>query len=426
MLKVGFGQADITPAVEGSFIGSVQRKPITGVHDPLLAVACVIDDGVTPLALVGIDSGVIQRETADAAQQLIAQQTGIPRDNVIISASHTHQGGPVMTLFYAEADPAYVQRVARGIATAVVDAWNARRESAIGSGFGRVAGIHFNRRFLMRDGREVTHPGKLNPQIVRPAGPIDEKVNVLAARDLAGEITGLVVHFGCHCTTTEDGTEFSADYVHYLRQHLIHKFPRATVVFLLGACGDITQIDNQSATIEKGHAHADFMGQTLASGVAGAIAQIEWKADVACRTTRQSVSIPIREGDACPPPAIGLGRGELWEKIYRHEAEQLATIRAATPAVDCAVHAVSLGDLAIVTNGAELFCQPALNIQQASPFAQTWVVTLTNEYRGYVPTATAMYAGGYEPRTARSSFLAINAAQVLVQTSLAALAQIKA
>jgi hypothetical protein len=290
-----------------------------------------------------------------------------------------------------------------------------------------VTGIHFNRRFLMRDGREVTHPGKLNLQMVRPAGPIDEKVGVLAARDPAGEIIGLVVHFGCHCTVTEDGTEFSADYVHYLRQHLMRKFPRATVVFLLGACGDITQIDNQSAKIEKGHVHADFMGQTLASAVAGAIAQIEWKADVACRTTRQSVSIPIREGDACPPPAIGLGRGELWEKIYRHEAEQLTTIRAATPAIDCAVHAIRLGDdLAIVTNGAELFCQPALDIQQASPFAQTWVATLTNEYRGYVPTASAMYAGGYEVRTARSSFLAINAGQTLVQTSLAALAEIKA
>src|ERR1700759_3946871 len=86
MLKVGFGQADITPPVEGSMIGSVHPRPITGVHDPLLATACVIDDGATPLALLGIDAGVIQRETADAACQRIEQQTGIPLQNVIISA----------------------------------------------------------------------------------------------------------------------------------------------------------------------------------------------------------------------------------------------------------------------------------------------------------------------------------------------------
>jgi hypothetical protein len=46
----------------------------------------------------------------------------------------------------------------------------------------------------------------------RPPGGSDRgKVNV-PPRDAAGEIIGLVVHFGCHRTVTEDGTEFSADY----------------------------------------------------------------------------------------------------------------------------------------------------------------------------------------------------------------------
>src|SRR5438046_2919664 len=111
-----------------------------------------------------------------------------------------------------------------------------RRDAQFAADFGRVTGIHFNRRFLMRDGREVTHTGKMNPDIVRPAGPVDEKVAVLAFRDAAsGRITGIVVHFGCHCTVTEDGTEYSADYVHYLREHLKRSFPGAAVVLLLGA-----------------------------------------------------------------------------------------------------------------------------------------------------------------------------------------------
>src|SRR5947207_11829356 len=244
MLQAGFAQADITPTPGRSQIGSLRRRVMSGVHDPLLACACVMDDGKTPLALVGVDAGVLQRDVADAAGQQIAAQTAILADHVIISASHTHQGGPTHSVFYAEADTAYGLRVAEAIATAVTQAWQARRGASVAADFGRVTGIHFNRRFLMRDGREVTHPGKMNPEIVRPAGPVDDKVGLLAFRDAAsGNVAGVVVHFGCHCTVTEDGNEYSADYVHYLREHLKRSFPGAAVVFLLGACGDVTQID---------------------------------------------------------------------------------------------------------------------------------------------------------------------------------------
>src|SRR5207249_7100236 len=114
--------------------------------------------------------------------------------------------------------------------------------------------------------------------------------------------------------------------------------------------------------------------------------------------------------DASDPPTLGLGSGEQWEKIYAREVEFVAKLRAATPKFECHLTALRLGDFAIVANGAELFCQPALDIQSASPVPKTWIVTLANEYIGYVPTANAHVAGGYEPRIARSSFLAADAA----------------
>jgi neutral ceramidase len=422
MLNVGFGQADITPQPGCSQTGSYRRRVMTGVHDPLLAVACVIDDGTAPAALVGIDAGVILRETADAAKQLIAERTAIPVDQVIISASHTHQGGPTLSTLYAEADPAYARVVAEGIAKAVADAWTARRDGAIAAGFGRVGGIHFNRRFLMRDGREVTHPGKMHLGIVRPAGPVDEKVGVLAFREAAsGAIAGVVVNFGCHCTVTEDGAEYSADYVYYLRERLRQAFPGAAVVFLTGACGDVTQIDNQKPTMEKGHAWAQSMGETLATEVQRVTTGLTFSSDAGLCFVTTVAAVGIRDRDACDPPTLGLGSGDEWERIYAREAALMAQRRAQTPRVDCRVTAVRIGDLAIVCNGAELFVQPALDIQSASPIAKTWVVTLANEYVGYVPTASAHCAGGYEVRLARSSFLAVDAAQQLIEASLRAL-----
>jgi hypothetical protein len=49
------------------------------------------------------------------------------------------------------------------------------------------------------------------------------------------------------------------------------------------------------------------------------------------------------------------------------------------------------------------------------------VASLANEWIGYVPTAQAFVSGGYEPRTARSSKLALDAGQRILETSLKAL-----
>jgi hypothetical protein len=47
--------------------------------------------------------------------------------------------------------------------------------------------------------------------------------------------------------------------------------------------------------------------------------------------------------------------------------------------VECEILDLRVGELAIVSSGAELFCRPALNIQQAAPWARTWVTILVND-----------------------------------------------
>src|SRR5438105_2904946 len=117
MVKVGFAQADMTPKV-GLLVGSYARRAMTGVHDPLLASACVIDAGSSAVALVGVDAGVIDRDTAGKSRALVTQLTGIAEQNILIGASHTHTGGPVLSLFNGQSDPDYLAQIASAIASA--------------------------------------------------------------------------------------------------------------------------------------------------------------------------------------------------------------------------------------------------------------------------------------------------------------------
>ena len=432
MFQVGFGSSDITPDVGMNIPGGFLPNAGKGVRDHRLqAVATVLSDGKTTLALVGVDSLFIGKGTVAACRQAIVKATKIPAENILIGASHTHSGGPLEFCFSNDGDPKYVQRVVSGVTEAVSEASRALHAAELAIGTGVAEGISFNRRFLMRDGREITHPGKpgtpYHDQIVAPTGPVDPEVGVLAVRSPRGKVRGLIVHFSCH-TTVVGGNLFSPDYVGYLRHHLRSIYgPQTPVCFLLGACGEVTQVDNQSTSVDFGPELAEMMGRRLATEAERTIRRAKWfdKGPLATHT----LSVPCRireEPDAereTPPFGLGSdGKDRIFGKIFDAERKLVAAERAKTPVLQCEVQAMRIGPLGIVTNGSELFVDFQLRIKKASRLPFTWVSTLTNEYIGYVPTAQAFAGGGYEPRTARSSKLAPDAGQRLVEGSLKALA----
>jgi neutral ceramidase len=427
MLHVGFAETDITPKLGSQSPGGMQSRRLNAVHDPLKAVAMVVQNDQAAVALVGIDALFITEGTTACAREAITAATKIPGSNVLIGASHTHGGGPVATCFESEADPDYAGLVAKRVAEPVISAYHSLHAAELGDGIGHEPSISFNRRFLMRNGRQATHPGKGNPEIVKPAGPIDPDVGVLAARAPDGELLGLFVNFACHLTVM-GGNGFTADYVYHLREALRrhYKKPALPVGFLLGAAGDVTQVDNRRAGREFGEEWSNLFGLALAAEVIQTVARMSWSKEAVIRVAQTLVPIAIREPRDGPaePPALGLGSGSVADKIYAHEREAVEKERARRPMIPCEVQAIRIGDLGIVTNGAEFFCQLGLDIKAASPLARTWVVSLANQWIGYVATPSAYYAGGYEPRTARSAKMAPWAGQALVEGSLAALGKV--
>ncbi len=446
MLQVGFGVGDITPEPGMEMPGGFFKRVGKGVRDPLLAVACVAYDGTTPVALVGIDALFITRPTVEHARRLIQKSTRIPGEHVLIGANHTHTGGPVASCLGCDENPAYTDQLARAIASAVTSAWNSLHLSELGVGVGKVQDIAFNRRFLMRDGREITHPGKPgtphHKDIVAPAGPVDPDVGVLAVRHLTpqppsspspgrrggpgGAVAGVVVHFTCHSTVV-GGDLFSPDYAGYLRKHLKAKFgPNVPVCFLLGPCGDITQVNNLSDKKEYGPEYSEMMGSKLAAEAIRVIGEMKWQKEASTAAGIETAALSIRgEPDADQErPPFGLGSGANIEEVYARERKLVAEERAKRPRLPTEVQALRIGPLGTVANGAEYFCEYGLRIKQCSALKPTWVVAYANDYIGYVPTAQAFVGGGYEPRTARSSKMAIDTGQRLVEVALEALAKV--
>jgi hypothetical protein len=105
--------------------------------------------------------------------------------------------------------------------------------------------VVFNRRFKLKSGKSATHPGKGNAEIIMPAGPVDPELGVIAAWNKNGKLIGCIVNYACHATCHDDGV--SADWIYYMEKVIQGAMGKnCNVVFLNGACGDVTQVDNQS------------------------------------------------------------------------------------------------------------------------------------------------------------------------------------
>src|SRR5690242_15909233 len=127
---IGTGACNITPNVGCQMAGFDARKGVAeGVHDELFSRALVIDDGATKTALVSVELLGIEGRLATRVRADSEKRPGIPAQNVVLAATHTHCGPTTFNHFYSQGqalDGEYLDKLANAIAASVEDAHAAR------------------------------------------------------------------------------------------------------------------------------------------------------------------------------------------------------------------------------------------------------------------------------------------------------------
>jgi hypothetical protein len=442
--KAGFAERDITPELGSEAPGGYGKAYHQSLHDPCKVRAAVFDDGRQRVALVGLDMLAIHRQTVLSVRQGIATKTGIGTQAILLGASHSHSSGPtfgvmpgeydhasdlVKRLAYQQstcADPKYLTRVEKAIVEAVTEANQKRVEVKAGLGKGIEDKVAFNRRFRMRSGLSVTHPGQMNPDIIEPAGPTDPEVGVLGAWDKKGKLLGCVVNFACHATTSPGG--ISANYVYYLEKVLQAYYGKETVVvFLNGASGDVTQVDNRNPFQNRaGDKWAEFVGAQLGAEALKVLLTMEGGelTPVAARskvlTMKRRAPAPDRVRRCLEIVQQDPRKTDHTELTFAKEIVLLDAKLAREPVAEVEVQAIQVGPALFLGDPAEYFCEFGLQMKAGSGFPFTFPVSLANGCVGYVPTEEAFgpHGGGYETRLTSYSNLEVTAGRRIVEASL--------
>ncbi|MCK5595043.1 neutral/alkaline non-lysosomal ceramidase N-terminal domain-containing protein [bacterium] len=412
MLKAGFSKIDITPnlgcCLQGHFDVRIAKK----IHDLLFAKAAVFDDGKNKICIVSCDLIGIGKDEVKLAREIIVKETGIPNKNIIICATHTHTGPTLIwkkdTTITHGVDEKWLEALPSNIASAAIQANCSVKKTRVACLSGEEHGVSFNRRFLMKNGKVVTNPGICNSDIVKPVGPIDPEVGVLAFGRDYNDIDGLIANFALH-TDTVDGYDVSADFPGVMNKLITNIIGDIGFVYTSGAMGDINHANVKRNPDKKYEyfEHASRIGRVLGSEVIKTVARMEkFRDDVTVSGERIQVKLPLKDYDES---SIRKAReivssktncaGQDWPGHMEEFLSSMGLLRAqglGKGEYATEITGIRIGDIAFVTVPCEYFVEFGLEIKKKSPFAKTFIIELGGDYLGYISRRESFEQGGYE------------------------------
>jgi len=428
IFKGGCGKVNITPPLGIPLIGSY-GKPSDDILDELYAKALVLDDGTNAVVIVSCDLLYTPlEEIAGPVRAIITDKTGIPEQNILVCATHTHSGPEVFTKskFRTPADsppPAidrsYLDTLVKKIAGSALIAYKDMQRVKIGAAKGPASEIVYNRRPKNKDGlvkmaftlppevratrKVVVDPdGEVRTTFVLPDdktewkfGPIDPEVCVLRIENMTGEILASLVNFGCHpvCIYPHLSTSISADYPAFVTD-VVEQAEGGLCLFTLGLAGDAVPFD-------RGLAQCRQIGRAVGGEALRRLQFVTTTDEITLSGMKKEIVFPAKKS--------------VPEKPVENNKDPDPIISE--------IQILRLGDIYILGLPGEVLVEVGLEIKKRAGLENLFIVTVSNDAIGYVCHSAAYDEGGYEPAGATN--LAKGAGEIMIEKSLELIDQIK-
>lgn len=399
-LRAGLARVDITPTTPVMLAGYASRKELSqGVHDPLFVRAVAFEQNQQRLVLVAVDNCGFYSATAEPLRRAVLTANGLKSSELFLCATHTHSA-PALGLDSPKSHSNNVQYT-QGLQGKLVEVVRQALENLgpieIGAGSGS-SPVGANRREAATD-----KEGKSKVILGRnPARMTDREVQVLKlVRPDTHNIAGVIFAYNTHSTALGGKNNIVSGDVHGLATQFLESYfgPAATATGFAGASGNIdpwyrvlSGFKTNNGWIPEPILLGTLLGEEVVH-VSDGIETVLTNATI--KTAWKTINVPGKSGD-----------------------EESTT--GATASMNITV--ATLGEIAFVGWGGEVFNEIGKAVKEHSPFRQTFVLTHCNGAAGYLPTSSSYSEGGYE---LQSSHFAPGADEVLIGETLSLLKALK-
>lgn len=418
MFEFGFAKEDITPVRGIALCGYFNPRPNKGVMDPLTVKAAIFRSEGDIAGIVSFDLCFIPRALVERFIKAVRDLGFDWADRILFCATHTHTGPYTTKCFDDYSDQAYLDTVVARTASAVKDAFANLAPAELFGTKTECNTLAYNRRFWMKNGSVLTNPGKMNPEIDRPEGPMDPEIPLFAVKQ-EGEYRFLLANIVNHTDTI--GTDFvSADWPgrmeHEIQHALGYDIPVMTIV---GAQGNINHFNITTPVDQTSYAEACRIGKGYAAVILSALYQLNKIEFSGIKVAVREMEVPYRQVtdeeyaeakrviEANKDAVMEAGRDFTSEDIAKKHpfvmkffAQMLADCRD-KPIAEKRVEmlmSIKFGDkLGIISLPCEPFVEIGLGIKEVSPFPFTVIVGLGMGETEYVALKDKYFhGGGYE------------------------------
>lgn len=391
-LKAGAGRVVITPKQDMWMAGYAARKaPSQGkIHD-LYAKALALEDEsgarfvIVTTDLIGVSAWLSHRVAEGAGDRF-----QLPRDRLMITASHTHCGPVIQDNLYdmygltpeqAALVGAYSETLPGLILEAVDMALHDLAPAQVSWGIG-TAGFARNRREQREEGIVIGD---------NPIGPVDHDVPTLVVRRPDGSIRALLFGYACH-NTTLDFQQFCGDYAGFAQAHLEERVPGAVALFVAGCGGDQNPLPRR--TLELARMYGEQLAQSVLDVANGSASAVHGPIRAVYR------EIPLEL--SAPPTHEQLEAQLQSENVYeQRRAKRLLAVLDEKGKLDTTypypIQIWQFADtLQMTVLGGEVVVDYSLRLKKELGRDRQFVIAYANDVCAYIPSLRVLREGGYE------------------------------
>lgn len=389
-LQVGFGRESIMPDSTGVLLGGMEsdQRYSTGYLDELSVTCIAISEGEETVLLYTCDLIVVSAEVY-AAQESISQATGIPAENIILNATHTHSGVSIRANWSGVGQ--YKEKFNKAAADAAVAA--IADQSAAEMYYGSTeTNLVFARHYLCEDGTTYgnRHGDLSNTTLKEHLYEADDELQVIKFTRAAEDKKDIVLmNLGAHATilssSSSTTTMLSADWPGVARAYVEANSDSLCAVFE-AAAGDQIPFSKIKGLCAVGNKTPDY-------------------------------------GNAVGEYCLGVLNGDM-SKASGTGINLVQTVHECSRTME--LHTMTIDGVSFIFAPYEMFGANGTYIKENSPYDMTFIVTCSeNSIRyhiGYVPTPIAYQENFYEAQVTK---VPVGTAEELAEAFVAILKEMK-